>query len=637
MKGNDGVTERLNSCLGSTSRVLLVALLVLHTALIAWLDAKNSPNPDETAHMAAGAAIWRSDRLDLYAVNPPFVRALATLPIVYGCPDADWSSLQDERHDNTGITRPEWSLGIGLVRDNPDRAMWFFVLARWACIPLSLIGGYFCWRWAGEMYGSCAAALALVLWCFSPNVIAWSATICPDVAAASLGIAACYFFWRWLKEPEWFFALLAGVALGLAELTKMTWVVLFAVWPLIWLIWFWGRRHRQQLSWHMKCAFYRQALQLASIVAIGVLVLNLGYGLTGTCTRLGDFTFVSHALADADSIAEGGKGGNCFAESWLRYLPVPLPRDYVRGIDLQKVDFERGLPSYLFGQWSQHGWWYYYVVCAVLKVPLGIWAIGLLAVGMRLGRLKTIAKGQPEVKPPGYRADWLDEIVLLLPAIVLIVFVSSQTGFSRHFRYVLPAFPFLFVWIGSVAQKALQKPWSIGVCVAGSLTWAVVSSLAIYPHSMSYFNEVAGGPMGGPRYLLDANIDWGQDVLYLKDWCTEHPEATPLHVAFGNSYSDTLLGLGDRVRNLDILKFNSQGESAERDNLKELGPMPGWYAMSVHRIHNPKDGYEYFRHFTPVATAGYSIYIYHVAPEEASSVRKELGLPDISADEVAEL
>ena len=143
--------------------------------------------------------------------------------------------------------------------------------------------------------------------------------------------------------------------------------------------------------------------------------------------------------------------------------------------------------------------------------------------------------------------------------------------------------------------------------------------------------------MGGPRYLLDANVDWGQDVLYLKEWCEKHPEAAPLHVAFGNSYSDTLLGLGGRIRNLDVMEATSQEQVAENDSPREPEPRPGWYAVSVHRIHDPKDSYEYFRRFTPLATAGYSIYIYHVTLEEANRVRRELGLSDLSSSEVAGL
>lgn len=385
-----------------------------------------------------------------------------------------------------------------------------------------------------------------------------------------------------------------------------------------------------QLSWP------KQAVQLFSILAIGLFVLNLGYSFNGAFTKLGDYTFASRALAGENSVVEGGRGGNRFAESWLSFVPVPLPRDYVEGIDIQKVDFERGLSSYLFGRWSQHGWWYYYMVCAAIKVPLGIWLLGLLAIGLKIGRLRPDFNTWPKATNTQSNSNWLNSVALLLPAIALVVFVSSQTGFSRHFRYVLPAFPFLFVWIGSVAQAAVRRPRTIGVCVAGSLAWMMVSSLSVYPHSMSYFNELAGGPMGGPRYLLDANIDWGQDVLYLKDWCEKHPEATPISVAFRNSYSDSLLGLQSRVRNLNVLDAPHK-QSIQNASPQKSGPMPGWYAMSVHRIHDPSDQYHYFRHFKPVATAGYSIYIYRITSEEANQVRKELGLSPLSSGDVASL
>jgi hypothetical protein len=95
-------------------------LLVLYAGLIARSDTRNSPNPDETAHLAAGVAIWQCDRFDLYPVNPPLVRTIAALPVVYGCPEGNWKSLHEKQHDITGTTRPEWSLGIGpgLLRHN---------------------------------------------------------------------------------------------------------------------------------------------------------------------------------------------------------------------------------------------------------------------------------------------------------------------------------------------------------------------------------------------------------------------------------------------------------------------------------------------------------------------------------------
>ena len=146
------------------------------------------------------------------------------------------------------------------------------------------------------------------------------------------------------------------------------------------------------------------------------------------------------------------------------------------------------------------------------------------------------------------------------------------------------------------------------------MAWSVISSLSVFPHSMSYFNELAGGPRNGHLHLVDANIDWGQDMYHLRNWLRRHPEATPLHVA-------------------PLCFVHPRHYGIETKTPPEL-PMPGWYAMSIHRIHGERGSYNFFLHYTPVALAGYSIYIYHVTPEEANRVRKELGYPDLPPDEI---
>lgn len=37
------------------------------------------------------------------------------------------------------------------------------------------------------------------------------------------------------------------------------------------------------------------------------------------------------------------------------------------------------MPSYLRGQWADHGWWHYYLYVMLLKMPLGTWGLALLA------------------------------------------------------------------------------------------------------------------------------------------------------------------------------------------------------------------------------------------------------------------
>jgi hypothetical protein len=67
------------------------------------------------------------------------------------------------------------------------------------------------------------------------------------------------------------------------------------------------------------------------------------------------------------------------------------------------------------------------------------------------------------------------------------------------------------------------------LCVAGSAT----SSLRNHPHSLAYFNELAGGRENGSRHLLHSNLDGGQDLLFAKEWLKSQ-EGLPLLYFYGS-------------------------------------------------------------------------------------------------------
>jgi hypothetical protein len=208
----------------------------------------------------------------------------------------------------------------------------------------------------------------------------------------------------------------------------------------------------------------------------------------------------------------------------------------------------------------------------------------------------------------------------------------------------------------------------MAVTVVIVLIWSVGSSLAVYPHSLSYFNELAiilptpfdssypkaargndagqsvlsslrrmisAGPRNGPRHLLDSNIDWGQDLLYLKDWLDVHPDVKLDGLAVWGSYPATLAGIPEAP-------FAPTAPAAGALPLRratlsgELGAKPGWYALSVNYIYGRDRQYRYFLHFEPVAMAGYSIYIYHITSDDANRVRRELGLKELPSSDCKE-
>ena len=306
-------------------------------------------------------------------------------------------------------------------------------------------------------------------------------------------------------------------------------------------------------------------------------------------------------------------------------LPVAIPAHMLLGIDTQRLDFEQGVPSYLHGEWAPRGWWYYYLYALAIKVPLGTWLLVVTAIGVSFVSRR-------------FSAAWRDEMVLLVPAVSLVVLVTSQSGFSVHSRYVVPALPFLFVWASKAARVFAVRPLTpatrtIAVVVAAALTWSVGSSLAIYPHSLSYFNELVGGPRHGGEHLQDSNIDWGQDLYFLKDWLDEHPDVRLEGLAYAGFVSPRLAGIPQTP--FPMAAWDSEHHN-RNGSLGKAGPQPGWYALSVSNIYGHGNQYRYFLRFTPVATAGYSIYIYHVTPDEANRVRRELGLPEVPGQQAHE-
>lgn len=371
-------------------------------------------------------------------------------------------------------------------------------------------------------------------------------------------------------------------------------------------------------------------------------------------------------------------------------------------MDIQKRDFECGRWAYLRGEWKYGGWWYYYLYAMAIKVPLGVWGLGVLAIGLRIsefafrirrrghsvvGSQMSFAQGSPATddgrqatdNPPQSEigncpsqidfsrgtAGLVDELFLIAPAIVVLVLASSQTGLNCHMRYVLPAFGFLFIWISQAAKRLESRANSQNtegrqatcersldpneefrraarfsrVCasirspqfalVLALLTWFIGSSLYCYPHGLSYFNELVGGPSNGWKHLAASCTDNGQDLLYLRDWCESHPEAQPLNVVHWTRFVPLeWIGVDASRPPAGLL----EAADPARVQPQAYGRLPGWYILTVNKLNERGDAYKYFRYMTPVNHIGYSMDVYYVTLEEANRVRRLLGQRELPED-----
>jgi hypothetical protein len=565
---------------------------------------QNSLTVDEGGHVLSGLLAWEDGTLDVYPVNPPLVKALVALPMLASRP-----KLADE---------VRWAIGAGwdrrndrFIRDNRPYYLEMIFRARYVLVGLSVLGGWLIFRWASELFGKASGLVGLALWALCPNVLGWAGVCTVDLGATVFGLAAVYALRSYLHQTSSLMAAWAGCVLGLAVLSKFTLLLLYPMFLLIWLLAWAQNRHS------------RAAVQLVApwrhfgiILLVSLLVINTGYGFQGTGRDLRSLFIRSRTLtgvADAPWV----RG------TWVERLPIPLPTQFQIGLDEQKHQAESGPPAYLRGQWRNGGWWYFYLYALAVKVPLGTWLLGGLALIMASWNNR-------------YRATLLEEAFLLLPAGGVILLLSSQMRDQySSLRYVLPALPFLLIWMSRVGlifeNVRLGSSRPIGLChillgalpgltVATALAWNAACLLRTQPHYLCYFNELAGGPDNGWKHLIESNIDWGQDLLFLKRWVEEHPEAKDLKLAYYGGFDPHLAGL--------VYKLPPRA-----DGPGFSGPKPGWYAVSVNLVCGApfkgfdeksrlvdfsRNAFSYFQGIAPVAKAGYSIFIYYITEEDVS-------------------
>ncbi|WP_165245828.1 ArnT family glycosyltransferase [Paludisphaera soli] len=651
-------------------------MLGLHLALAERSLLTENPTVDEVVHMPAGLTYWDRHTFRLYPHNPPLVKLVASLPVWLAGPVLE-PLYQRKSWSDRNPSQTSFSQDFAFV--NADRYFELFTLGRMVMPLFSIVGGVVVFAWSSRLYGAFGGLLSLALWATCPNILAHGRLITSDVGSAALGAAATYLFWRYLTRPSWARAALAGFALGVAQLSKFSLLLLYAVWPFLWLV----RLALTPDAGRILRRIGQAAGHGALVVALSILVIDAGYLFEGVGKPLGSFEFASKSLTSPppggvrtppatmnplfDTIWPFAR--NRFRGTILENFPAPLPEHYLLGFDEQKIEADgiplrfvrarealrsgdvdlarreaaspdrsvSGYPVYLNGVLRDSGWWYYYLATLAYKVPEGTWTLVLAS-------LLALAA----VRRPG--AAWADEVALwTVPSAVLFA-MSFLTDINLGLRYVLAIFPYVYVQTGKLV------PWveSFGrrgrlagrAALVGCLGLTALSTLSIHPHYLAYFNQASGGPDRTPARLIDSNLDWGQDLVGLREWCRTNIPNEPIGFAyFGQINPGIFAARGDRLNwFLPPVKPGAITGTYTNPETRLIGPakslVPGYYAVSatlvygLHwRLYDPtpafyeawppawssrNEAFGYFRLFEPIDRIGHSIYIYKLSPEDVA-------------------
>ena len=501
---------------------------------------------DEPLALGGGYGILAWGEFDHYVESPPLMQVLSAWGLYRSRPTEPNEALWQ------AAGNPTMALGIELAfRGGVDHER----VAKLARLPVLLLGTLLIgliYAWGRRLLGVPSALAVTLLASFSPNLVAHSRVATADVGCTFFMFAAVAAFWWATQTGELKRWIACGALTGLALITKFTALLLGPTYVLLvgaaWLT----RPETRGVRWVARAAM---SISLMSWLVIAV---TYGFDLDLSLYRTG----VSELYSDLSGI----------------YY------------------------NYLLGVPSQTPFWYYNIVAYLLKVPTAVLLLLLLAtVGMVSELRKRVGPAEADSGPPRQPLDLENVLFVLLPAAV-VVGASFFDQVNIGVRRILPAFPFLLLFAGyAVRAVELHGSRRSRAIVAALLVWAVAAGVWIYPHHLSFFNLVSGGPDQGPYLLDDSNIDWGQDLPALAEWQRMRPADEELRIQyFGTAYGPAYGVRGVRFDMADL-----------------TNPRPGVYAISVQEltgfrklIVHGSPGIDWLTEFEPIARIGHSIYIY---------------------------
>ena len=435
------------------SLVIAVVLVVLASLRIVSTYTVFNHTFDEPGHIAAGMEWLDRHTFTYEPKHPPLARvATAIGPYLLGI------RSQGVKFGN-GVSLTNEGTAI-LYRDHHYDST--LAMARLGILPFFWIACLAVYWWGRRFWDGAVACLAVFFFSFVPPVLAHAGVATTDMAVSAFIGAAFVAGLVWLEQPNARTAALFGACSAMAMLSKMSAVVFLPVCFGCALVWYVAAERPKP------GAFLLNARRLLPTFAFGIVV--------GALVVWATYRF-------------------SFGKAPLLNISTPAP-EFFAGIRDAMAHNQHGNRSYLLGERSLKGFWYFFPVVLAVKTPLAL--LFLLVPGAVFALRR-------------YTCGWLP---LAFSLGILIVGIYSRINIGV--RHILPIY-MGFALLGAFAVRALldlasSRTW-ISAAVAVLLIWFAGSSLAAHPDYIPYFNELAGSHP--ENIVVDSDLDWGQDIKRL--------------------------------------------------------------------------------------------------------------------------
>ncbi len=452
-----------------SSAICLTVLLVCSAVLDVIVGLNASTTTDELHHLLYGGQILH---LDADRLIPNYCNSQMPISALNAAPQLLGHYMQSHHL----LPKLAWPL----YRNRGAR-----IPTILATLVLSLLVFF----WALDLYGEVPALAACLLCTLSPNLIAHGTLATTDMYFTVGVVASLFFVRRYLLQPTWQNAVVAGLVLALAQIAKAFAIFLYGVVLLGLLVVLLRQAPPRLLT--LKRAF------LFAVIAAGwfVAVINVAFVFDRTFTPLSAYHFETASFNRLQQMP------------LLGHMAVPLPYPYLQGLDFMKRDEEAGQTFgniYLLGELRDPSsptfrpFKSYYLVAWFYKEPIALQILflwGLFWV-FRNRRFADLITG---------------EGLLLTAAMILVVWLSFFSKAQIGIRHILPALAMETIIAGAVFSNFARKSWPQKALLGILVLWLAGSVASYYPQMIPYMNEWVHDRRYAYKILADSNLDWGQE------------------------------------------------------------------------------------------------------------------------------
>ena len=463
------------------SVVALLACMALN--LFGALNRK-SLTTDEITHIPAGYYHLVVAEYTLNNEHPPLAKMWAALPLLFLQPNEPPMAKLD---DVDFYMRTHSTYGSFWVA-NADL---FEKISFWCRVPMVLLTlglGWMIFVFAKQLAGARAGVLAVALFTFEPTVLGHGRIVHTDLPAALAYLLFTFALYYYDRFPSMRRALVVGLAVGVALITKFSLVIVGPLFLLGVLVLLW-RGPARGLT---RGQIVRHAL-LAGLIAL--VIINAAYRFQRQDLLAGDVAWVASKSPEyASAIMKA-----------ISVLSIFFPTYFLFGLYNLALHNHYGHSAYLLGEYSDHGWWYYFPVTFALKTTLAFLALTIAALGWGSWRFVV-------------RRD--RRLLFLLIPIVAYTALSLTSGVNIGIRHFLLVYPFLFILAAIFLDwlLALSKWKSVTRIVTALLLLAMATEMVrAYPDYFPYMNQLRGNKPGW-QLLSDSNVEWGDDVKAVAEY-----------------------------------------------------------------------------------------------------------------------